>query len=114
MIPSILLVVAIQLVIQIPLAVWMIAGHAETDTVVRVVIGGTLAYYGLVAAFVLWRFGGKEISPVWSSQRAGPSALVGVGMKPNQRPVIVAEPEAGRFPESSADMNALMRPQRAG
>ena len=80
MIPSILLVVALQLVVQIPLGVWMIAGHAETDTVVRVVIVGTLAYYGLVAAFVLWRFGGKEISPVWSSKRAGPSALVGVGV----------------------------------
>jgi membrane protease YdiL (CAAX protease family) len=79
-IPSILLVVGIQLVVQIPLAVWMIAGHAETDTVVRVILIGTLAYYGLVAAFVLWRFGGKEITPVWSSKRAGPSALVGVGV----------------------------------
>jgi membrane protease YdiL (CAAX protease family) len=77
-IPSILLVIAIQIVVQIPLAVWMIAGHAETDTVIRVVIAGTLAYYGLVAAFVLWRFGGREITPVWSSARAGPSALVGV------------------------------------
>src|SRR5437660_8144318 len=57
-IPSILLVVAIQLVVQIPLAVWMIAGRAETATVVRVGIAGTLAYSGLVAAFVLWRFGG--------------------------------------------------------
>ena len=35
---------------------------------------------GLVAAFVLWRFGGKEITPVWSSKRAFPSALIGVGI----------------------------------
>lgn len=31
------------------------------------------------------------------------SALVGVGSKPNQQPVIVVEPEAGQFPKSSAD-----------
>lgn len=79
-IPSILLIVGVQLVVQIPLAVWMIASDAETDTIVRVVIVGTLAFYGLVAAFVLWRFGGKEITPVWSSKRALPSALIGVGI----------------------------------
>lgn len=31
------------------------------------------------------------------------SALVGVGSKPKQRPVIIVEPEAGQFPESTAD-----------
>lgn len=31
------------------------------------------------------------------------SALVGIGSKPNQRPVIVVEPEAGQFPRSPAD-----------
>lgn len=31
------------------------------------------------------------------------SALVGVGSKPQQRPVIIVEPEAGQFPDSSAD-----------
>jgi len=31
------------------------------------------------------------------------SALVGVGSKPRQRPVIIVEPEAGQFPDSSAD-----------
>ena len=31
------------------------------------------------------------------------SALVGVGSKPQQRPVIIVEPEAGEFPESAAD-----------
>ncbi len=31
------------------------------------------------------------------------SALVGVGSKPKQRPVIIVEPEAGQFPESAAD-----------
>ena len=31
------------------------------------------------------------------------SALVGVGSKPQQRPVIIVEPEAGQFPSTSAD-----------
>lgn len=31
------------------------------------------------------------------------SALVGVGSKPQQQPVIIIEPEAGQFPESTAD-----------
>ncbi len=31
------------------------------------------------------------------------SALVGVGSKPNQRPVIIVEPEAGQFPKSLED-----------
>lgn len=31
------------------------------------------------------------------------SALVGVGSKPNQQPVIVVEPDAGQFPETRAD-----------
>ncbi len=31
------------------------------------------------------------------------SALVGVGSKPKQQPVIIVEPEAGKFPESAAD-----------
>lgn len=31
------------------------------------------------------------------------SALVGVGDKPNQKPVIIVEPEAGGFPESESD-----------
>lgn len=31
------------------------------------------------------------------------SALVGVGSKPNQRPVIIVEPEADEFPQSAAD-----------
>jgi acyl-CoA synthetase (AMP-forming)/AMP-acid ligase II len=31
------------------------------------------------------------------------SALVGVGSKPRQRPVIIVEPEAGQFPKSEAD-----------
>jgi acyl-CoA synthetase (AMP-forming)/AMP-acid ligase II len=31
------------------------------------------------------------------------SALVGVGSKPRQRPVIIVEPEAGQFPRSAAD-----------
>lgn len=35
------------------------------------------------------------------------SALVGVGSKPDQRPVIVVEPEAGQFPESPADQAKL-------
>lgn len=35
------------------------------------------------------------------------SALVGVGSKPKQRPVIIVEPEAGQFPESSADQDQL-------
>jgi len=30
------------------------------------------------------------------------SALVGVGAKPNQKPVIIVEPEAGKFPESKS------------
>ncbi len=32
------------------------------------------------------------------------SALVGVGSKPQQQPVIIVEPEAGHFPESSTDL----------
>lgn len=35
------------------------------------------------------------------------SALVGVGRKPNQKPVIIVEPEAGEFPESEADLQKL-------
>lgn len=35
------------------------------------------------------------------------SALVGVGSKPKQRPVIIVEPEAGQFPESSANQDQL-------
>ena len=31
------------------------------------------------------------------------SALVGVGAKPDQKPVIIVEPEAGKFPESESD-----------
>ncbi len=31
------------------------------------------------------------------------SALVGIGSKPQQQPVIIVEPEAGQFPESPAD-----------
>ena len=31
------------------------------------------------------------------------SALVGVGLKPQQNPVIIIEPETGHFPESDAD-----------
>ena len=31
------------------------------------------------------------------------SALVGVGSKPTQRPIIIIEPEAGQFPKSAAD-----------
>ncbi len=33
------------------------------------------------------------------------SALVGVGSKPQQRPVIIVEPEAGQFPSTSADQS---------
>ena len=36
-------------------------------------------------------------------QRVFRSALVGVGSKPQQQPVIIVEPEAGQFPESPAD-----------
>jgi acyl-CoA synthetase (AMP-forming)/AMP-acid ligase II len=35
------------------------------------------------------------------------SALVGVGSKPRQRPVIIVEPEAGEFPKSSGDREQL-------
>ena len=35
------------------------------------------------------------------------SALVGVGTKPRQRPVIVVEPESGRFPETAAMRHAF-------
>jgi olefin beta-lactone synthetase len=31
------------------------------------------------------------------------SAMVGVGAKPDQKPVIIVEPEAGQFPESDSD-----------
>ncbi len=37
------------------------------------------------------------------------TALVGVGEKPRQRPVIVAEPEPGRFPQSPADKERLQK-----
>jgi len=37
------------------------------------------------------------------------SALVGVGDKPNQRPVIIVEPEPGEFPDSTADRQQLER-----
>lgn len=36
------------------------------------------------------------------------SALVGIGEKPDQRPVIVVEPEAGQFPESESDQKKLI------
>lgn len=35
------------------------------------------------------------------------SALVGVGSKPSQQPVIIVEPEAGKFPESAEDQARL-------
>ncbi len=35
------------------------------------------------------------------------SALVGVGEKPQQRPVIIVEPEAGQFPNSAEDQRQL-------
>ena len=35
------------------------------------------------------------------------TALVGIGEKPRQRPLIVAEPEAGEFPESESDRDQL-------
>ena len=35
------------------------------------------------------------------------TALVGLGPKPNQRPVIVVEPEPGRFPATAADRERL-------
>jgi acyl-CoA synthetase (AMP-forming)/AMP-acid ligase II len=35
------------------------------------------------------------------------SALVGIGSKPSQQPVIIVEPEAGQFPESPADQSRL-------
>lgn len=35
------------------------------------------------------------------------SALVGVGSKPKQQPVIIVEPETGQFPESVADQTRL-------
>jgi acyl-CoA synthetase (AMP-forming)/AMP-acid ligase II len=37
------------------------------------------------------------------------TALVGVGGKPRQRPVIVAEPEPGRFPKNATDEERLRR-----
>ena len=37
------------------------------------------------------------------------SALVGVGDKPNQEPVLVAEPEAGQFPETIKSRETLTR-----
>jgi len=37
------------------------------------------------------------------------SALVGVGDKPNQRPVIIVESEQGEFPDSDADRQQLKR-----
>jgi acyl-CoA synthetase (AMP-forming)/AMP-acid ligase II len=37
------------------------------------------------------------------------SALVGVGSQPNQRPVIVAEPESGQFPADLADEQQLRK-----
>jgi acyl-coenzyme A synthetase/AMP-(fatty) acid ligase len=37
------------------------------------------------------------------------SALVGVGPKPQQTPVIVVEPEAGRFPRTPDDESRLRR-----
>jgi acyl-CoA synthetase (AMP-forming)/AMP-acid ligase II len=40
------------------------------------------------------------------------SALVGVGAKPAQRPVIVVEPEAGEFPETSAAREQFERELR--
>lgn len=78
--PSILLVIGVQIVLQVALAVWMIASEAEPDTIVRVILTGTLGYYGLVALYVMWRFAGKEITPVWSSRNTGVSALVGAGV----------------------------------
>ncbi len=36
------------------------------------------------------------------------SALVGVGLKPKQQPVIVVEPEAGQFPTSAADRDHFL------
>ena len=39
--------------------------------------------------------------------RAFRSALVGVGSKPQQCPVIIVEPEAGRFPDSAADQESF-------
>ena len=40
------------------------------------------------------------------------SALVGVGAKPRQRPLIVVEPEAGRFPETAAAKQTFLRELR--
>ena len=40
------------------------------------------------------------------------SALVGVGEKPQQRPVIIVEPEAGQFPQQSADQQQLQNELR--
>jgi acyl-CoA synthetase (AMP-forming)/AMP-acid ligase II len=37
------------------------------------------------------------------------SALIGIGQRPNQRPIIVAEPEQGQFPRSRADRETLRR-----
>jgi olefin beta-lactone synthetase len=36
------------------------------------------------------------------------SALVGVGRRPDQRPVIIVEPEAGAFPETESDRDAFV------
>ena len=41
------------------------------------------------------------------------TALVGVGDKPSQRPVIVAEPESGRFPRVRSDVARLIEELRA-
>jgi len=40
------------------------------------------------------------------------SALVGIGGKPSQRPVLIAEPEAGRFPESVNAQNRFAKELR--
>ena len=40
------------------------------------------------------------------------SALVGIGTKPRQRPVIVAEPESGQLPHDSADEEKLLQELR--
>ncbi|REJ74387.1 MAG: peptide synthase [Planctomycetota bacterium] len=41
------------------------------------------------------------------------TALVGVGPKPRQKPVIIAEPEAGQFPTDPADAERVRRELRA-
>jgi hypothetical protein len=37
------------------------------------------------------------------------SALIGLGERPRQTPVIVVEPEEGRFPESESERDRLTR-----